>query len=76
MAKIKVTLTIDKNLIEKIDSYSKEYNESRSQLVENAIKIWYEWKLKEELISSYQSMAKKNLKDTELALSIQSKVIE
>jgi metal-responsive CopG/Arc/MetJ family transcriptional regulator len=62
--KQKVTITIDEAILKEIDKFSKSQGESRSRLIEDAIRVWREKELEKELIDGYLAMAKEN---TEMA---------
>ena len=62
--KQKVTITIDEAILKEIDKFSKSQGESRSRLIEDAIRVWREKELEKELIDGYLTMAKE---DAEMA---------
>lgn len=62
--KQKVTITIDETILKEIDRSSKEQGESRSHLIEEAIRAWREKELEKELMDGYLTMAKE---DSEMA---------
>ena len=62
--KLKVTITIDEAVVREIDRISKEQGESRSHMIEEAIKAWGQKGLERELIEGYRAMAKE---DSDLA---------
>ena len=64
MGKTKITITIEEALIHELDRLSEQRNQSRSQLVEEAVKSWQRWQIEQELIEGYRAMAKE---DVELA---------
>ena len=65
MSKAKVTLTIDRTLIRNLDIVAKASKESRSHLVELAIRKWELSRLEQELQDGYRSMSEENLKIAE-----------
>lgn len=67
-SKLKVTITIDEDLIKEIDMLSKERTESRSHLIEEAIKLWKQKQLEKELIDGYLAMAKEDVETAEANL--------
>lgn len=67
-SKMKVTITIDEDLIKEIDMLSKERTESRSHLIEEAIKLWKQKQLEKELIDGYLAMAKEDVETAEANL--------
>ena len=64
--KQKVTITVDEAILKEIDELSKSHGESRSRLIEDAIRLWREKKLEKELIDGYLAMARE---DAEMAES-------
>jgi metal-responsive CopG/Arc/MetJ family transcriptional regulator len=62
--KQKVTITVDEAILKEIDKLSKSLGESRSRLIEDAIRVWREKELEKELIDGYLAMAKE---DAEMA---------
>jgi len=66
--KQKVTITIDETILEEIDRFSEEHGESRSRLIEEAMKEWKKKKMERELIEGYRSMAKENTETAEANL--------
>ncbi len=64
--KQKVTITVDEAILKEIDKLSKSHGESRSRLIEDAIRVWRGKKLEKELIDGYLAMAKE---DAEMAES-------
>ena len=64
--KQKVTITVDEAILKEIDKLSNSHGESRSRLIEDAIRVWREKKLEKELIDGYLAMAKD---DAEMAES-------
>ncbi|MBI4972514.1 MAG: ribbon-helix-helix protein, CopG family [Candidatus Omnitrophica bacterium] len=63
-SKQKVTVTIDEGIVREIDRLSKEMNETRSHLVEEALKAWRRGQVEQALIDGYRAMAKE---DAEIA---------
>lgn len=64
-SKQKVTVTIDEAIVRDIDRLSKEMNETRSHLVEEALKTWRRGQVEQELIDGYRAMAKEDKKTAE-----------
>jgi metal-responsive CopG/Arc/MetJ family transcriptional regulator len=60
-----MTVTIEKTLINTLDQLSEQRNQSRSRIVEEAVKSWQLSQIEHELISGYQEMAKENLEMAE-----------
>jgi metal-responsive CopG/Arc/MetJ family transcriptional regulator len=66
--KQKITITIDGSIIKDIDRLSEREGESRSQLIEKAVKVWRERELEKELIKGYVAMNEENLETAEANL--------
>ena len=62
--KQKVTVTISESVIRELDKLLKEKKESRSRVIEEAIKLWRQKQLERALIKGYLAMGKE---DAELA---------
>lgn len=69
MGRSKMTVTIDASLIGVLDRLSHERKESRSRIVEEAIRSWQRSRIKEELIEGYRAMAKEDVETAEDHLS-------
>jgi metal-responsive CopG/Arc/MetJ family transcriptional regulator len=63
--KQKVTITVDEAIIKEIDRFSEEQGESRSNVIEEAIREWRQKHLENELIEGYTSMAEEDLETAE-----------
>lgn len=64
-SKQKVTVTIDEAIVREIDKLSKEMNETRSHLIEEALKAWRRGQMEQELIDGYRAMAREDAKTAE-----------
>jgi metal-responsive CopG/Arc/MetJ family transcriptional regulator len=76
MSRIKVTLTLDQNLVGQLDQFSKARKQKRSRLVEEAIRQWYQSQLEQELIAGYCAMAKEDKKMAEENLPIAREILD
>ncbi len=76
MRKAKITVTINESIIKEIDRLAEIQHESRSQLVEGAIKYWQQMQIKQELTKGYQAMAKEDIKTAEDHLLTGIEVLE
>ena len=63
--KQKITITIDESIIKDIDRLSEREGESRSRLIEKAVKVWRERELEKELIKGYVAMTEEDLETAE-----------
>ena len=67
-SKQRVTIALDRQIVEEIDQLSKEQKESRSHIIEEAIKLWRKSQLEKELIKGYLAMSKENSETAEANL--------
>ena len=65
MSKEKITVTIDEELLEDLDRVAKSQSESRSKVLEKAIRTWKKSLLQRELIDGYKAMSEEDLKVAE-----------
>ena len=63
--KQKVTITVDEAILKEIDRFSEEQGESRSNVIEEAIREWRRKHLENELIEGYTRMAEEDLETAE-----------
>lgn len=75
-SKLKVTVTMDAVIIREIDKISKELRESRSRIVENAVKAWRQKQQERELIGGYIFMAREDREVAEANLEASTEVLE
>ncbi len=73
MGKTKITVTIDESVIKDLDRLSEQRRESRSRLVEEAVKVWRNGQMEKELIEGYQAMAQEDVATAEAHLHIARK---
>ena len=55
--RLKVTITMDESIIREIDRVSRKQKESRSRIMEEAMKEWKQKQIEKELIEGYRAMA-------------------
>ena len=65
MGKAKMTVTIDDVLVGELDRLSKQRKESRSSVVEEAVRYWQRELEKQRLIEGYQAMAREDVEMAE-----------
>lgn len=70
MGKTKITVTIDESVIKDLDRLSEQRRESRSRLVEEAVKAWRNGQMEKALIEGYQAMAQEDVATAEFHLHI------
>jgi len=67
--KLKVTLSLDEDLVEALEQISRQTKKPRSRVVQEALRAWRRKELQEKLALGYQEMADENLKVAEQGLS-------
>jgi len=67
--KLKVTVTIEESIVREIDRASNEQGESRSRVIEKAIREWRKRELNKKLIEGYLAMAKEDVETAEANLA-------
>jgi len=67
--KLKVTLSLDEDLVETLEQISRQTKKPRSRVVQEALRAWRRKELQEKLALGYQEMADENLKVAEQGLS-------
>jgi len=65
VSKEKITVTIDEELLEDLDRVARSQRESRSKVLEKAIRTWKKSLLQGELIEGYKAMSDEDLKVAE-----------
>ncbi len=76
MSKKKITVTIEKELVQELDRAATSLKGSRSRLVEAAIRTWKKAKLEQELKEGYRAMAKEDQKVAEENLAAGYEVLK
>lgn len=74
--KIKLTVTVNRDLVKELDEEKKVRKTSRSALVEEGIKLLKKKRLEESLKYGYQAMAEENLKVAEETIAYGSEVLD
>ncbi len=74
--KLKVTVTMDAMIIREIDEISKKQGESRSRIIENAVKAWRQKQQEKELIEGYLFMAREDREVAEANLEAGTEALE
>lgn len=55
--KVKVTLSLDEDLVEELGKISRKRKKPRSRVVQEALRLWQRKQLQEKLAEGYRSMA-------------------
>ena len=75
ITKSKISITIDKHLLEDIENAAKVYKMAKSKLVQEALKLWLKIKTEEQMAKGYEEEAKKDSELAELAFNAQNEVV-
>lgn len=67
--KLKVTLSLDQDLVETLERISRQTKKPRSRVVQEALRAWRRKELQEKLAQGYREMANENLETAEQGLS-------
>ncbi len=59
-SKVKITVSVDEALVRELGGASRQKRKPRSQLVEEALRLWRRGRLEQELKEGYQAMAKED----------------
>ena len=69
-AKVKVTVSIDEALVRELGGASRKRGKPRSQLVEEALRLWRRSQLEQALKAGYLAMAKEDHQTAERHLRV------
>ncbi len=59
-SKVKVTVSVDEGLVRTLTGASRRSRKPRSQLVEEALRLWQRMQLRQALKEGYEAMAKED----------------
>jgi len=68
--KVKLTVSLDRDLVETLDEMTRQSKKPRSQVVQEALRLWRRKDLQEKLAEGYRSMAEEDRKTAERHLAI------
>jgi len=74
--KVKLTLSLDEDVVETLDSVSKQSKQPRSRVVQDAIQLWQRRRLQQELADGYRSMSKEDQETAEQRLAAFREILE
>lgn len=75
-AKVKVTVSLDEALVRELAGASRQGRKSRSRLVEEALRLWRQSRLEQELKEGYGAMAREDRATAERHLRAGWEVVE
>jgi metal-responsive CopG/Arc/MetJ family transcriptional regulator len=58
--KVKLTLSLDADLVETLDKIGRQSKKPRSRVVQEALRLWRKNELQEKLAEGYQAMAEED----------------
>lgn len=68
--KVKLTVSLDQDLVETLDEMSRQSKKPRSQVVQEALRLWRRNELHEKLAQGYRSMAEEDRERAEQNLVV------
>jgi metal-responsive CopG/Arc/MetJ family transcriptional regulator len=74
--KVKLTLSLDEDVVDTLDSVSKQSKQPRSRVVQDAIQLWQRRRLQQELADGYRSMNKEDQETAEQRLAAFREILE
>lgn len=75
-SKVKITVSIDEALVRELGGTSRQKRKPRSQLVEEALRLWRRSRLEQELKEGYRAMAKEDRATAERHLAAGWEAVE
>ena len=66
--KVKVTLSLDEDLVETLEKISRQRKKPRSRVVQEALRLWQKEELQERLAEGYRAMAEEDRETAERRL--------
>ncbi|TRZ88361.1 MAG: hypothetical protein D4R88_07960 [Methanosarcinales archaeon] len=73
--KKKLSVTIDKEVLEAVENASKTYHMAKSQLAQEALKLWLKRRTQELLARGYTEMAEEDREFAELSFEAQKEIL-
>jgi len=73
--KRKISVTIDANILERVEQASETYHIAKSHLAQEAFMLWLKQKTEERMAKGYAEMAKEDKKFVELSFESQRDVL-
>lgn len=58
--KVKVTLSLDEDLVEELEKVSRQRKKPRSRVVQEALRLWQRREVEEKLAEGYRAMAEED----------------
>jgi len=67
--KVKVTLSLDGDLVQTLDRISRQSKKPRSRVVQEALRLWRRKELQEKLAEGYRTMAEEDRETAERGIA-------
>lgn len=74
-AKRKLSVTVDKEVLEAVENASKRYHMAKSRLAQEALKLWLKKKTQELMAKGYTEMAEEDTEFAEFSLEAQKEIL-
>lgn len=74
-AKRKLSVTVDKEVLEAVENASKTYHMAKSRLAQEALKLWLKKKTQELMAKGYTEMAEEDTEFAEFSLEAQKEIL-
>ncbi len=74
--KVKLTLSLDEDLVEAVDKISRQKKKPRSRVVQEALRMWQKGQLQEKLAEGDRAMAEEDRKTAEQHLAAFREILE
>jgi metal-responsive CopG/Arc/MetJ family transcriptional regulator len=69
-AKVKVTVSLDADLVEALDRMGREKKRTRSRVLQEALRAWQKTQIEQQLAEGYRAMAAEDLETAERGLAV------
>ena len=73
--KKKISVTIDADMVDAIEDAANTLNIAKSQLAEDALRLWFKKKTEEHMAEGYIEMAKEDKESADLAFDAQKDIL-
>jgi len=73
--KKKISLTIDKNLYTAFENASRTYNKAKSQIAQEALRLWIQKSTESSMAEGYQAMAEEDSSFASLSFEAQREIL-
>lgn len=75
-SKVKITVSLDKSLVKELAAVSRRIRQSRSRLIEEAVRSWQGSQLEQQLKEGYQHMAAEDRATAERNFGTRWKIVK